>query len=567
MSASKLASIHVSQHKGQNFNFPTQKMTDPFVLHQCCKFGTTDDLANLIIKGAANPQSINIQDDEGDTPLHKALRNGASDENIMKLIDVAYNSTNNSTTSLNSETKDYHNEEESSFTTSEFKSCLSLCDEDGECPLHVAIKHSASIEVIQYLLSAYPQAIFISNFNDESPLHTAIEHGRKDAMFAIIHSHACEGCMDIVLGKTDSTGLAPLFVLWNIFKELEGDETNFEEVKNNRYDDEHFMDNDTAAAAATDVLRTFEMLVMGTKSVNYFPSYTLIGCSNNETEALKRPYSLLRRSINLGENIVPEEYVLFLMKTYPHILQMVDERGRLPIHYAATNPNPERPSEQCTTAMAAPMVRTPSLSSFHFSEISTNSKMYHDLYLHHQHPISHSVESQPGDKQKENVFQGPSIIPSFLLPRSFLEHIAKAYPEGMTVRDEEGSLPLHLAIRACPSWGTTLNVFTEEAPQTMRSFERKTNLPPFLLAASSVSKGCNDTSQPRSRTTQGLELVYHLLLRTPDLIEASASRHHDHSLSQKFMSSIQKNIKRKQPEVSQNKTQSYKRRRIQYNEK
>ena len=99
----------------------------------------------------AHPCELNLQDDDGDTPLHLDLRYCVSEDVIQTLIDLAYHQSPYDTAWR----CDLDEEEGVAFAKSDY--------EDGDLLLHIAASHDASIHTIQLLVDAYPQAMFATN--------------------------------------------------------------------------------------------------------------------------------------------------------------------------------------------------------------------------------------------------------------------------------------------------------------------------------------------------------------------------------------------------------------------
>jgi len=143
-------------------------------LHLACRNTTTPDSIILAIS-RANPLALDLQDDDGDTPIHLALRYGATDNILQTLIDLAYNQTRH----LLIANDDMDDDEEGIvFAKADY--------EDGDLPLHVAISHYASIDTIQLLVDAYPQAMFAMNHLQQTPLMIACVCGRYDVVNEVI---------------------------------------------------------------------------------------------------------------------------------------------------------------------------------------------------------------------------------------------------------------------------------------------------------------------------------------------------------------------------------------------
>ncbi len=245
-------------------------------LNMCCR----DAVPVKILKNVAlaNPRALSIQDNEGDTPLNKALRCGAPDHLLEFLINLAF------------EDDDL------------FESFVNKFDVDGNYPIHTAILCNGSCQIFKLLLDIFPQGILSLNNYYQSPLHLASESGRFDLIRTFLHSHCCLSidCIDTLLRIADNRGRVPLYILW-------------EKVE---------------AAKQSDALLAMHMLLGAFFSP---PSQQRDLSIINARQANQ----LLRVAISLGDIVVPQGYMNHLITTYP-ILQMANLRdGRLPLHDAA----------------------------------------------------------------------------------------------------------------------------------------------------------------------------------------------------------------------------------------
>lgn len=465
-------------------------------LHLACRNTCTPEFIILSISHA-NPLALDLQDDDGDTPLHLALRYGVNENVLRTLIELAYNRT---LSHLHYDIND--DEEDVAFAKSDY--------EDGDLPLHVAISHDASIDIIQLLVDAYPQGMFGINHALQTPLMVACMCGRYDVVEEVIlKSDVVIGCVrDLLEMGGDELGSQPVYCLWEKIvaaKNESGDTVGDMEAL------EIIAKLLTAAtSSSTGVFQNSgsEMLVDNhDKQVN---------CHLTETGttirgySFDRSYQLLLAGINLGERIVPPEFVSFLIDSHPGILHKVHpSSGCTPLHIAVM-----QPSHQELFLLGD--YASSSRSAFSIKPARANAN---------------NDENIPYIRTLKDIKIMSSISPDeddALLKQShtILKVILNSYPMAAYQRNHRGYLPFHLAIKACMAWEDGVKDVFMVAPEALRTREPNTGLYPFMLAASvnSVKKidVINDErSSEKQEINNSLDGVFSLLRRAPDLVTLS----------------------------------------------
>lgn len=420
-------------------------------LHISCRNTTTPDSIILAI-ARKNHFAISVQDEDGDTPLHLTLRRGASEDVLRNLIELAYRASG---------LDEGEEEEEVAFAKAD--------DEDGDLPLHAAIRHDASSFTIQLLFDAYPQGTFDLNHQLQTPLLVACIFERYDVVDLILRSDAVVGCAKELLEMVDASGIKPVFCLWE------------------RYESEVVGDG------ALEVLETIASLLIVAASL---PS-GCNGCKEDQTgkqqQTLPYPfhkaYKLLQASIFLGDDIIPPEFVSFLIQSHPFILRKVDPNGRLPLHNASIQLNNSNPESTCPTDF--------------------DSRAYDAL----RHP--EDVKLFPSFASREDpsfsLTKNAVITTAHFHHRTILKVILDAYPTAARRVDNHGRLPFHLAIETSMEWANGLRDIFMATPEALRTKEPNTGLYPFMLAAPKNS----------------LEVIYCLLSNGPDLVSRSVTSHYN----------------------------------------
>jgi len=245
-------------------------------LHHCCSKFVSEEILMLIAR--KNPFALGTKDNYGDTPLHKALENGMTDEPLQSLMRLAYDNMN-----------------------SNEQCCFSTPNKEGNLPLHFAISHEGSSKVVATLLDIYPEGILSLNSEHMSPLFLASICERYDLIHVFLTSHATLGvdCIDTLLRIEGNTCETPLYTLWkNHTKESQG------------RGEDHLQYRSKALDCIMSLLSA------------YFSNERSILVSSTITELTAREILLV--AISLGNNIVPPAFVLLLVTAHPSILEMVD---------------------------------------------------------------------------------------------------------------------------------------------------------------------------------------------------------------------------------------------------
>lgn len=403
-------------------------------LHLCCRSIVPDGITKII--ASANPEAIAIQDEEGDTPLHSAFRYGASNEVIREIVELAYS---------------HFHDDDGPF---------SKINDDGDNPLHAAISHEASCQSVQLLLDAFPQGISCMNGREQSPLHIAAEHDRYDIIEVMVNSHASIDSMESLLSLKDDNGLSPLFILWNkISNGLEGENVDIVESQ--------------------EILKCFTLLLQST-------GYYIDDLSDNEDSPI---YNLLLTSINLGNQIVPEGYVSFLIKNHSEVLYKSDVHGRLPLHIAALNySNNITDYEHLDDNIGYDYER------------DLIDPMINDTFF----PKKNDLCNHPDSRSHYNI--GASTLSNFKSP--IFNIILDQYPAAAFILDKSGRLPIHLGIEAGMSWDE-IKPLLEVNPLSIECRDPLTGLLPFMLAAQCK---CSESGEIVNTVFKVLQHCPHLIM-------------------------------------------------------
>jgi len=473
-------------------------------LHLACRNTCTPD-SIIVSISRANPLALDLQDDDGDTPLHLALRYGVNNDVLQTLIELSYQQT------LFHSYYDTDDEEEGvAFAKSDY--------EDGDLPLHVAISHAASIDTIQLLVDAYPQGMFGINHASQTPLMVACMCGRYDVVEEVIlKSDVVMGCVrDLLEMGGDELGIGegqPVYCLWENFVAAKNESSDIGgDVEALELISKLLTAATSSATSACQNVGRETIVDIHDKPVNYHKTTT-------ETTFLKysfdQSYQLLLAAINLGEGIVPPEYVSFLIDIHPDIIQRIHpSSGCTPLHIAVMQPYHQK------LFLLGDCAVNLSRSTCSMQSVGINKN---------------NDDSIPPIPDFKDVKITSSISPngdgsSPKQSNTILKVILESYPMAAYQRDHFGYLPFHLAIKAGMAWEDGLKDVFMVAPEALRAREPNTGLYPFMLAASVNSATTIDVidddssieeEMEKQEINDSLDGVFSLLRCAPDLIAIS----------------------------------------------
>eukprot|EP00559_Dactyliosolen_fragilissimus_P007992 CAMPEP_0184870212 /NCGR_PEP_ID=MMETSP0580-20130426/36860_1 /TAXON_ID=1118495 /ORGANISM="Dactyliosolen fragilissimus" /LENGTH=522 /DNA_ID=CAMNT_0027372191 /DNA_START=262 /DNA_END=1830 /DNA_ORIENTATION=- len=355
------------------------------ILHLCCREVMHEDI--IVALARACPASIARQNSDGDTPLHYALRYGFSDALLRSLIEIAFFSSA------------AIGEDENAFSKGE--------NIHGDFPIHAAISNYVSPEIIKLLLEAHPESIFYTNSLNQTPLHLSCELVNVDVIKVILECSGSAYSLNQLLCLHDQDGLVPIKVLWNNYVE-------------------------TSSKSDTDVIDILESIAT---ILCKFSSQKVYNDRLSSKYSKVFAYHLLGVAIQLGESIVPVDFVSYLIGEHKEILKTVDSCGRTPLHIAA----------------------------------SMNGR----VILH--------------DKSNHRLAKDDTY------PSEILKLILKIDPSAASVADRNGNLPLDLATKFGLPWEGGLRDIFMANPEA-NHLRNKDNLSCFMVAASSQLTDANATS-------------------------------------------------------------------------
>lgn len=326
----------------------------------------------------------------------------------------------------------------------------------GRTALHVACDHDAPAEVIGSLLQAYPEASLMVGTSNMNPLHITCSssHASVEVVRVLLEGgHPLQSSMRDVDGDTPLHAAcrcgAPIEVLRVLL------EANSSAVNERDYE------------GLTPLLRLW---------VRYF---VILG--DDVIEGVKGPSDLTGE---LGE-AWDKTKLLLQCATYGSLQSELAFDFRA-LHAAsgvdcpravvkiATIVYPEQ-LEFCNSKGDTPLLIAAKSEIFKVMDLSDDGYLFEDR-VHGDSDRNNS--DNPNDSSQDS--SQPSVIDILL----------EARQEAASIRDTRGQLPLHLAINSGKRWDDGVKSILSAYPEALSAPDRRTNLIPFLQAASVETPDC-----------------------------------------------------------------------------
>ena len=159
-------------------------------------FRRKEELVRTLME--AYPPGILAQEDEGETPLHLLLEWTKNKALVKRMVDLANQVRSN-------------------------KNILQIKDKEEQLPLHIAVDHESSTDVISYLLSQYRDGLKEQTIHGATCLHLAVFHKRLELIKSFSRLHPV-ALMTKVDEKYANNGGTPLHFLFKEHPQLPRDQ-------------------------------------------------------------------------------------------------------------------------------------------------------------------------------------------------------------------------------------------------------------------------------------------------------------------------------------------------------
>jgi ankyrin repeat protein len=355
----------------------------------------------------------------------------------------------------------------------EEKTAFAKVNIEGDTPLHTAIKSLACTQSIKTLLDAYPQGLLTLNCSGQSPLHVAIENGQYDLIETIINSHASNDLGEELLKSTDDAGLTPVHMLWNQFCNLHVKYTTATITTTTR-------DQIYDPTLCQEIMDGIASLLLYTSSPSNISSATKSQEEEDDNYEETIVYQLFLTSLRLGSSVVPGAYVAYLIKKHPQILRQPNREGLLPLHLAIMHYH--QPKEAIGPLIRYIKKKEP---AFGPSTVLLDNSLMKDF-----------------DEPKSSLHENRGQIYA-----QFVSIVLDAHPMAAFQRDHNGKLPFHLAIEVGMPWDQ-LEKLMQANPHVIREEVPNSGLVPFMMVA---HNSLYDSKEQ-------VNTIFHLLRNIPDII-------------------------------------------------
>ena len=136
------------------------------------------------------PDSTQLCDEFGNSPLHIALMNKAPSELIQKLvIDHGCSVTTRNKEKKNAlhiAVENFNSEEVFEILSNADTEAVTMKDNTGATPIHLAIKYNVSAQGLRSLLKKRPDAVLMKDFGDHTPFKLAIKFKSDKSIIQVL---------------------------------------------------------------------------------------------------------------------------------------------------------------------------------------------------------------------------------------------------------------------------------------------------------------------------------------------------------------------------------------------
>ncbi len=203
------------------------------------------------------------------------------------------------------------------YLVEKYPEALKLKDAYGNLPFHSACCDDAPLEVVRYLHEKYPEAIKIVGLDDDLPVHMACHKNASLEVVAFLLSLFPES-----IEATNNKGCQPLHCACSAGAELQL-------VK--------YLVKQSPISIKVEADQGLPLHLAGVKNVSGGVLFFLMECFPQSISIMNTFGQLPLHSACQGQ--APVEIVHYLHLLYPEAIKITDGFGRLPLHYAKTLDN------------------------------------------------------------------------------------------------------------------------------------------------------------------------------------------------------------------------------------
>ena len=385
---------------------------------------------NLIL---VYPESLLIQNNNGDSPLHVAAAAYEGGVEMFKVLIESYSKgvtmqNNNGYLPLHVAVINDKCTEVIKLLLDEYRGSSKVTDENGELPLHTACKCGSSQEIIRILLTAYAKGAKVTNEDGRLPLHLACKHENNIEVIKMLLNEYPGGAK-----VNDNQGWLPLHIVCAWRTELNLHALN---LLVEFYPEGIFQKN-----------------IDGDDPSNLLtaPNPRALNRHNGDDDALARRTSHSKISCALHKAVVgmvSPHLVKLLIKASPASCMTKDQNGRIPLHQACLS--------NILGSLDIVLV---------LLEASEESFMIPDENGTTPSQLLSKVASKKNSNGMLPLHRHARYSERFTV--SALRQLFNAYPKGIVERDNRGMLPFHHACLNTASSVDTLMALLQLSPESI----------------------------------------------------------------------------------------------------
>jgi len=299
-----------------------EKFCTPLIL--ACKYNAPVDIVELML--SHEPNCCSMPDEDGNFPLHYACRYGYDTAVLQELINCYSQAASKRNRKMRSPLQIIL--ERPGLPSNMMVGLLrlypasaSLCDKNGDLPLHYCGKVEMDVKTLQVLIDVYPIAIRKLNRYDAPPILLAASRGAPlHTLKTLLRANPSMVKID------DKRGLCSIFALWNQHMQRRKvdprlNEKESKRVAANRRAIARITRKEDLKGKHKELWKKIELLL-----------YTAI---HNSVKIDSSSWNVLHAVAAYG---CPPEMVQLAFNLYPDQIQSTDEHGKLPLHHAALAP-------------------------------------------------------------------------------------------------------------------------------------------------------------------------------------------------------------------------------------